>query len=117
MDGEDRRPTSVESPAGPDAGRRVVEMDPDVDRRWGAFIDTCAARSIYHHPAWLEVLHRAFGYPTVCLACVDEAGDVVGVLPLMRTRGVVRGRGLTLLPRMHFAATLFLAVRAAAAPR
>jgi hypothetical protein len=67
--------------------------DPDVDR----------------NPGWLRALEGEYGQRAVRLACID-AGRVVGILPLMHTRGLpfnregaVSGRRLSSLPRTPIA--------------
>jgi CelD/BcsL family acetyltransferase involved in cellulose biosynthesis len=86
--------------------RRVVEVDCRTDPRWEAFVASHPDGSIYQHPAWLEVLERAYGYRPINLACEDEQGRLRGVLPLCRTRGLVTGRGLASLPRTPLAGPL-----------
>src|SRR5215208_1775194 len=85
---------------------RVMEIDPQVDPRWEAFVAAHPDGLIYHHPAWLQVLEREYGHRPICLAYEDSDGSLQGVLPLCHTRGIpfnrtseVAGRRLSSLPR------------------
>lgn len=85
---------------------RVVEIDPRTDPRWEVFISTLPDSLIYQHPAWLQVLEEAFGYKPVNLACVDNRGQLQGILPLYYLRGLFTGRRYSSLPRTPVAGPL-----------
>lgn len=55
---------------------------------------------IYHHPAWLEVLTREYDRPWLCLAAQDPDGQLRGVLPLLRTRGLPFAGSSATAPRL-----------------
>jgi CelD/BcsL family acetyltransferase involved in cellulose biosynthesis len=93
---------------------RVAVVDPAVDRRWTELVDTHPRGSIWYHPAWLEVLHRAFGYDTLGLACEDADGRLCGLLPLARAQGRLVGRVLSSLPHTPVAGPLAVDRRAVA---
>jgi len=78
---------------------RVIEIDPQSDRRWEALLSTLPDSLIYHHPAWLRVLEEAYGYRPVNLACEDAHGQLRGILPLFYSRGLFTGRRFLSLPR------------------
>lgn len=74
---------------------RVIEIDPQTDLRWEAFMTSIPASLIYHHPSWLKVLEEVYGYKPGHLACEDSSGQVVGILPLFYRRGWRTGRSFT----------------------
>src|SRR5437867_5330275 len=78
---------------------RVIEIDPQSDRRWEALLSELPDSLIYHHPAWLQVLEEAYGYQPVHLACEDAHGQLQGILPLFYSRGLFTGRRFLSLPR------------------
>jgi CelD/BcsL family acetyltransferase involved in cellulose biosynthesis len=91
----------------------VVQVDPTADPRWEAFVSSHPDALVYHHPAWLQVLEREYGRPPLGLACEDAEGQLLGVLPLLHTRGLPLGRGrqrtarrLSSLPRTPVAGPL-----------
>ena len=85
---------------------RVFTIDPDGDARWASWVRSRPDGVVFQHPAWLQVLRRAYGYPPTCLAFEDAGGRLHGVLPLLATRGLVTGRRLACLPHTPVAGPL-----------
>jgi len=101
---------------------QVTEMNPQTDPRWESFVVGHPNGSIYHHPLWVEALEREYGQKGVYLSCVDAAGQVLAILPLLYTRGLpfnwggaVAGRRLSSLPRTPIAGPLSIDPRATVA--
>jgi CelD/BcsL family acetyltransferase involved in cellulose biosynthesis len=84
----------------------VRRVEPSTDRRWEAYIAGHPDALVYHHPAWLEVIERVYGYEHLALACETDDGGFRGVLPLFRTRGLLTGRRLSSLPHTPVAGPL-----------
>ena len=71
----------------------VIEMDPWKDPRWETFVLRHPESTVYHHPAWLQVLQREYRQPGVYLGCEERDGTLRGIFPLLYTRGLpFRGR-------------------------
>lgn len=85
--------------------QRVVELEPR-DPRWEPYVRRHGDALVYHHPAWLETLRGAYGHEPTVLALESEAGDLEGVLPLMRKNGLLTGRKLSSLPHTEAAGPL-----------
>jgi len=92
---------------------RVVEINPWDDPRWEAFVTKHPEGTIYHHPAWLKALEREYRQRTAFLACEDPDGILMGILPLLYTRGFplggsrpLTGPRLSSLPRTPLAGPL-----------
>jgi CelD/BcsL family acetyltransferase involved in cellulose biosynthesis len=90
---------------------RVVAVDPSSDPRWDAYVTAHPEAVVFQHSAYLRALAREYGRPVLGLACEDGGGRLLGVLPLMWTRGVplarsVAGRRLSSLPRTPVAGPL-----------
>jgi len=103
-------------------GLLVTETNPQTDPRWESFVAGHPNASIYHHPLWLEALEREYGQKGVYLNCVDAAGRVLAILPLLYTRGLpfnlggaLAGRRLSSLPRTPIAGPLSIDSRATVA--
>lgn len=73
-----------------------IENPNDYDQ----FVAVHPQRVLYHQREWLHLLHRNYGYQPLILVAWD-ADAVVGVLPLMRVHGRVKGRRLVGLPFSH----------------
>lgn len=72
-------------------------LDPRRDTRWARFVDEASEASVFHHPEWLALLHRTYGYP-LAACCVVRAGRVEAGLPVARVVSRLTGRRLVALP-------------------
>lgn len=110
---------SIDSVRGP---VRVIETNPLTDHRWESFVAQHQNGSIYHHPAWLAALKQEYGQEGLCFVCEDIAGHILGILPVLYTRGIpfglggaLTGRRLSSLPRTPVAGPLSVESRATSA--
>jgi hypothetical protein len=92
---------------------RVFELNFRQDGRWTDFVCSHPDALIYHHPGWLGALESEYGQKCVSLACADEQGQLLAVLPLFLTKGLplkigrmATGRRLSSLPRTPVAGPL-----------
>jgi hypothetical protein len=106
----------------PPSDRAVRTVDPHADPRWSAFVSSHPDGLVYHGVPWLSALEREYGRQTLCLACEDAGGRLIGILPLVYARGLPiriegqgRGRRLASLPRTPVAGPLALDRAAGAA--
>ncbi len=99
----------------PEAALRVRRTDPRSDSAWEAFVNETPAATVYHHPLWLAVLEATYGHQPFGLLCEDDTGQVRGVLPLVRTHGLLTGRRLVSLPHTPIAGPLAADERSASA--
>lgn len=74
---------------------RVIDIDPQTDPRWEAFLASVPDSLIYYHPAWLKVVEEAYSCKPRHLACEDSTGQVVGILPFFYQHGWRSGRRFT----------------------
>lgn len=92
---------------------QVRETNPHTDPRWESFVARHPAASIYHHPAWLAALEQEYRQQSVYLICENDGGELLGLFPLMYTRGLplsktrpLAGIRLASLPRTPLAGPL-----------
>jgi CelD/BcsL family acetyltransferase involved in cellulose biosynthesis len=76
----------------------VREVDPLTDPRWAELVERAPDAGIFHHPAWLRLLHERYRYPmsAVCLAGGD--GELRAGLPLARIESRLTGKRLVSVP-------------------
>ena len=67
-------------------GLRVTEMNLD-DPRLAPFVAAHPSGTVYHHPAWLRTLNVEYARRIVILGCEDRDARLLGMFPLMYTRG------------------------------
>lgn len=77
------------------------------DERWLAFAASKPQATIFHHPAWLNVLAEAYGYRPLVVAVCDAAGQITAGLPLMKIHSLVRGRRWVSLPFTDYCPPLY----------
>lgn len=83
------------------AGLRVELVDPLADGRWESFVAATPGAGVFHHRAWLALLHRTFGFPMTACCLVESSGAIRAGAPLaLVTRGLRRPR-LVSLPLSH----------------
>jgi len=77
------------------------------DQRWVAFVESKPEATIFHHPAWLNVLAESYGYRPFVIAVCDAAGQIVAGLPVLEVRSRVRGWRWVSLPFTDYCAPLY----------
>ena len=66
----------------------IHTVDPLFDERWDRFLVGQPAATPYHRSAWIGALADEHPAAQHHLACEDAVGELIGVLPLVLTRGV-----------------------------
>lgn len=76
----------------------AVIVDPLADRRWSALVSRSPEGSVFHQPAWLQLLQTSYRYQ-FCACCI-EADDrrLVAGLPVATVASRLTGRRLVALP-------------------
>jgi len=77
---------------------RTELLDPRTDERWAEFVGRADGATMFHHPAWLDLLGRSYRYDFAASCLVDGAGRVVAGLPWGRIESRLTGRRLVALP-------------------
>jgi hypothetical protein len=72
---------------------KAVEADDRYNLLWEKYCEGHEHSTIYHTPEWLNVLEKETGQKILKLICVDEGGNILGLLPLQYTKGFPLGLG------------------------
>jgi FemAB-related protein (PEP-CTERM system-associated) len=81
---------------------RVLDVQDEASRRaCEAYVASHPDACAYHHPGWLDVIHRAFAHETRYLAAESE-GRLVGVLPLVLFQSRLFGRFGVSVPFVNY---------------
>ena len=64
---------------------------------WESFVEHCPEATFFHRFAWSAILEGVFRHRTYYLLA-EQAGDVVGVLPLAHVKSVLFGHAVVSLP-------------------
>jgi len=70
----------------------TLELAAIDDPRWTAFIESQPDATLFHHPAWVQVLAEAYGYHAFLIVHRDEDGNIVAGMPVLDVRNALRGR-------------------------
>jgi CelD/BcsL family acetyltransferase involved in cellulose biosynthesis len=80
------------------ADARPEFLDPIADSRWRRFVESQPSATAFHHPSWMQLLQRQYGYrfSAACVTC--ERGQIVCGLPIATVASRLTGRRLVSLP-------------------
>jgi FemAB-related protein (PEP-CTERM system-associated) len=76
---------------------QIKRLDDGRKADWDAFVDACPQATFFHKQGWKEVVERAFGHSLPYLYA-EEAGKIVGVLPLGQVKSLLFGNALISAP-------------------
>ncbi len=65
---------------------------------WGAFVSGQPEATIFHHPAWAQLLADTYGYRSFALVQTNPSGEIVAGLPVVATRRRLMGTAMVSLP-------------------
>lgn len=64
---------------------------------WTLLVSRCPGATVFHHPAWGQLMQQSYGYRPFIAALVDDVGAIQAGLPVMEVRGPIgRSRWLSL---------------------
>lgn len=59
----------------------IVFINPLEDNRWLQFISDHPSATIFHHPNWLKVLNRQYGFRVFAICTLDVRGNITAGIP------------------------------------
>jgi len=77
----------------------------EVEKSWDRFVELHPQATIGHLRGWGSIIHEAYGHESIALAAV-EAGEVVGILPLVLVRSRLFGDRLVSMPFLDYGGIL-----------
>jgi CelD/BcsL family acetyltransferase involved in cellulose biosynthesis len=76
-------------------------LDP-LDAHWATLTIAQPEATIFHHPAWVELLKTCYGYKPMLFVILGASGQPVATLPLMQIDSWLTGRRVVSLPFSDF---------------
>src|SRR5262249_20382541 len=76
----------------------VYRINPLSDHRWQQFLESHPEASVFHTPAWLEALHRTYGYESSVWTTSPPNEPLTSGLPLCRIDSWLTGSRLVSVP-------------------
>jgi CelD/BcsL family acetyltransferase involved in cellulose biosynthesis len=77
------------------------------DARWLSLIEKDPAATIFHHPAWMEVLSECYGYHPFILAVVDKERQISAGIPVAEITNHLAPRRWVSLPFSDYCTPLY----------
>lgn len=81
----------------PSPSRETHLIDPLAGPDWARFVERSPEATIFHHPAWLDLLRRQYGYE-VQACCVSGPDGIEAGIPIARISSRLTGHRLVSLP-------------------
>jgi serine/alanine adding enzyme len=82
------------------------DASPVSEEEWDSFAVRQKGYTHFHRLRWRAVIERVFGHQCVYLTSRDAAGNLSGILPLVRVRSVVFGHYLVSMPFLNYGGPL-----------
>lgn len=73
-------------------------FEPLTDPRWDSLVERHSRASVFHTSAWLEALHRTYGYKTIAFTTSSSAENLENAIVFCRVESWLTGRRLVSLP-------------------
>jgi lipid II:glycine glycyltransferase (peptidoglycan interpeptide bridge formation enzyme) len=77
------------------------------DSRWVDFIHSHPDANIFHHPAWMELMSKCYGYTASVLALANRDGSLRAGLPFMKINTLLTGKRWVSLPFSDYCRPLY----------
>jgi lipid II:glycine glycyltransferase (peptidoglycan interpeptide bridge formation enzyme) len=95
--------TLSEEPTAPSENSRTSKLllnriEPLSDPRWERFVNAHPRASVFHSRAWLEALHRTYGYEPVAFTTTSAGKELQNGAVFCRVESRLTGRRLVSLP-------------------
>ncbi len=81
-------------------------LDPQ-DDRWVNFTESEAQATIFHHPAWIDLLSECYGYRPFVVSVFDRRGRITAGLPMMEVKSRLTGSRWEALPFSDYCTPLY----------
>lgn len=70
--------------------------------KWDSYVSGTEGSSIYHLSGWKRLIEERFGHETFYLYSTDWAGDINGVLPVVRLKSALFGNYAVSMPYFNY---------------
>lgn len=68
------------------------------DPQWGSFVESTPNATIFHHPAWANLLAECYGYSSFAAIVCNEANEIQAGIPIIALDSFLTGRRWVSLP-------------------
>ena len=79
-----------------------ISLVDDINDDWNRYVESNPAASIYHRAEWKELIRKTFGHDGYYFAARNNAGEIVGILPLIRLDSRLFGDFMVSMPYFNY---------------
>ena len=79
-----------------------IALVDDINDDWNRYVESNPAASIYHRAEWKELIRKTFGHRGYYFAARNNAGEIVGILPLIRLDSRLFGDFMVSMPYFNY---------------
>ena len=84
--------------------KMTIDLNPNISRReWEDYVFNHPEGTVYHLPAWKEVLEESLKYKPFYLFAKNSQQKICGILPLFQVKSILTGNRLISLPFAYVA--------------
>lgn len=85
----------------------IICINPIEDKRWIQFISTHPESTIFHHPNWLKVLNRQYGFKVFAVCTIDEKENITSGIPFCEVYSLTHKKKWISLPFSDYCNPLY----------
>lgn len=71
----------------------IEDQNLELETKWDKFVASHPEGQIYFTTNWLKIIQQESGEKLIRLACIDDEENILGVMPLVTTKGFPLGMG------------------------
>jgi CelD/BcsL family acetyltransferase involved in cellulose biosynthesis len=71
---------------------------PPSDKRWIDFVNSSPDSNIFHHPVWISLMAKCYGYQPFVTVIFGDQGEIIAGTPMMEVNSWLTGRRWLSLP-------------------
>jgi CelD/BcsL family acetyltransferase involved in cellulose biosynthesis len=84
----------------------LIVLEPE-DQRWKSFVDSNDQATIFHHPAWIQLLSESYDQQPFVIAVSDSDGNIRAGMPIVNVQSFLTGHRWASLPFTDHCAPLY----------
>ncbi|MCB2180240.1 GNAT family N-acetyltransferase [bacterium] len=69
-----------------------IDFISPLDEKWGSYIESKDDASIFHHPAWINLIAKSYNYRPFIATRQDETGHIQAAIPFVEIKSPLTGK-------------------------
>ena len=86
---------------------KVNIINPTIGSTWLSFIENQEKATIFHHPAWLSILHKQYRFPVFAVCSQDKSGNITAGIPFCGVKTLTGKKKWVSLPFSDYCNPLY----------